>query len=97
MASTKSYVIGLIEIDSATPAQPEVWVTLAGDDRTLDSLLCRLAGTQAEPAAGCSPRRLEPAVAGLPDRLPAKLADLSRDLSLRLAEFRGHLLTAAGR
>lgn len=46
----KSYVIGLIEIDPAHEST-ESWVTVAGDDETLDSLLARLAGSRKAPAA----------------------------------------------
>jgi hypothetical protein len=53
MCDAKSYVIGIIEIDPVSECQ-QAWVTLAGDDDTLEAVLARLAGrvTCQETAAG---------------------------------------------
>ena len=104
MSDAKSYVIGIIEIDPIAECQ-QSWVTLAGDDDTLDAVLARLAG-RAQPH-GPEPdsavddgrhktmhRNPSPAFAS-PERVAANLTELSADLAVRLAEIRG-LLTAAG-
>lgn len=63
MLPAKSYVIGLIEIDPARET-PATWMTLAGDDETLDALLARLASYPSPPAAPLDPVPSEPANAG---------------------------------
>lgn len=60
MLPAKSYVIGLIEIDPASEAQA-TWLTLAGDDDTLDALLARLAGRPALAADSLDPAGAGPA------------------------------------
>jgi hypothetical protein len=42
-SDSKSYVIGIIEIDPIAECQ-QTWLRLAGDDETLDAVLARLAG-----------------------------------------------------
>ena len=43
MSDAKNYAIGIIEIDPVAECQ-QTWVTLAGDDDTLEEVLARLAG-----------------------------------------------------
>ncbi len=88
MPEAKSYVIGIIEIDPVAECQ-QTWVTLAGDDDTLEEVLTRLAGGTPSQDMKTNGR-----TSTLPEHVAANLTKLSADLDLRLAEIRGRLAAA---